>query len=98
MPDPHPPFLLLMIKRKRRNREGRKISGGYFCWALVRPKLVVTPVLSDRFSSISFGTSCKVLVLVVNKGQAAWFGLAWPPVVCEKLGLKTECTNLKDWS
>jgi len=21
---------------------------------------------------------------VVNKGQAAWFGLAWLPVVCEK--------------
>ena len=24
------------------------------------------------------------LVCVVNKGQAAWFGLAWLPVVCEK--------------
>ena len=22
---------------------------------------------------------------MVNKGQAAWFGLAWLPVVCEKL-------------
>ena len=23
------------------------------------------------------------LVCLVNKGQAAWFGLAWLPVVCE---------------
>ena len=27
------------------------------------------------------------LVCVVNKGQAAWFGLAWLPVVCENVFL-----------
>ena len=33
---------------------------------------------------------------MINKGQAAWFGLAWLPVVCEKLILVlvyfTSCT------
>ena len=30
---------------------------------------------------------------MINKGQAAWFGLAWLPVVCEKVFLFTSTTK-----
>jgi len=51
---------------------------------------VVCELVAD-FSCLFHCLACYIVLIAFcmwfNKGQAAWFGLAWLPVVCEKYTL-----------